>query len=370
LGARATGEIMAQMTWKNYALAGTAEGAADLGTEAFEHRVEEEWFSCKLDRKTLKQLTKRSDAVPLRIFGLWLGLLVVSGVLGFLTWGSWWCVLPFAVYGVLYSAADHRAHELSHGTPFKTRWLNTAFFQLCSFMTLREAFYYRWSHSRHHTHTIIVGRDPEIGAPRPTDVLGPVLDIFFLKDGVTQIARITRNATGRLTENGQHFVPEMERGKVIWSSRLYLAIIVATIAACIAVHSLLPAMFIVLPRFYGGPLSQVFNFTQHAGLDEDVYDHRLNTRTVLMNPVFAFLYANMNYHIEHHMFPMVPFYALPKLHALIKDQCPAPYRGLFAAYREIIPAIIRQRRDPTWFISRQLPGDAKPVYAKSVAVAA
>jgi hypothetical protein len=37
----------------------------------------------------------------------------------------------------------------------------------------------------------------------------------------------------------------------------------------------------------GTPLSQVFNITQHAGLDEDVYDHRLNTRTVLMNPVVA-----------------------------------------------------------------------------------
>jgi fatty acid desaturase len=101
-----------------------------------------------------------------------------------------------------------------------------------------------------------------------------------------------------------------------------------------------------------------------------VYDHRLNTRTVLMNPVFGFLYCNMNHHIEHHMFPMVPFYALPKLHALIKDQCPAPYRGLFAAYCEIVPAIIRQRRDPTWFISRRLPGDGRPVYANSVTVAA
>jgi fatty acid desaturase len=346
---------MAQVTWKNYALIGSADGASSLGSDAFEQRVEQEWFSCRIDRKTLKQITKRSDAVPLRHFGLWLGPLILSGVVGFLTWGSWWCVLPFAVYGVLYSAADHRAHELSHGTPFKTRWLNTAFYQLCAFMTLREAYYYRWSHSRHHTHTIIVGRDPEIGAPRPTDVVGPILDLFFLKDGPTQIGRIARNATGRLTENGQHFAPEMERGKVIWSSRLYLAIILATIVACVALRSILPAMFIVLPRFYGGPLSQIFNFTQHAGLDEDVYDHRLNTRTVLMNPVFDFLYINMNYHIEHHMFPVVPFYALPKLHDLIEDQCPAPYRGLLAAYREIIPAVLRQSHDPASFIQRSLP---------------
>ena len=39
----------------------------------------------------------------------------------------------------------------------------------------------------------------------------------------------------------------------------------------------------------------------HAGLDEDVLDHRLNSRTVIMNPVLRFVYMNMNYHIEHHV---------------------------------------------------------------------
>ena len=41
-------------------------------------------------------------------------------------------------------------------------------------------------------------------------------------------------------------------------------------------------------------------------------------RTVYMNPVLRFLYWNMNYHIEHHMFPMVPYHALPKLHEEMK----------------------------------------------------
>ena len=135
-------------------------------------------------------------------------------------------------------------------------------------------------------------------------------------------------------------------------------IILGVAAWCMATGSILPAMFVVLPRFYGGALSQVFNVMQHAGLDEDVYDHRLNTRTVIMNPVFSFLYANMNYHIEHHMFPMVPFYVLPELHALIKDQCPAPNRGVIAAYREIVPALIEQRRTPTHFVAKRLPEGA------------
>jgi fatty acid desaturase len=43
-----------------------------------------------------------------------------------------------------------------------------------------------------------------------------------------------------------------------------------------------------------------------------------------MNPISRFLYWNMNYHVEHHMFPMVPYHALPKLHETIKHDLPAP----------------------------------------------
>jgi fatty acid desaturase len=360
-----------RVAWKTYGLGGGgADAAAELDSDAFESTVEQEWFSCAVDRKTLKQLTKRSDGPPLRHFGLWLGLLVLSGVAGFLTWGTWWCVLPFAIYGVLYAASDHRAHELSHGTPFKTRWINEVLYQLAAFMTLHEAYYWRWSHSRHHTHTIIVGRDPEIAVQRPPSILGLLLDLFFIKSGLKMIGLILRNATGSLNADGRHFIPATEKPKVVWTSRIYVAIFAATIAACILTRSILPAMFIVLPRFYGGPLSQVFNITQHTCLDEDVYDHRLNTRTVLMNPVFDFLYMNMNYHIEHHMFPMVPFYALPRLHALIRNQCPKPYASLREAYAEIIPGLFRQRRDPSWFLVRELPGAATREDIRAYPVAA
>src|SRR5688500_11658592 len=114
---------MAQRKWKNYSLSGGTEGATDLTNDAFEDRVEAQWFSAKVDRKEFKRLIKRADGPALRHFGLWLGLLGASGVTAFLTWGTLWCIPAFAAYGILYSATDHRAHELSHGTPFKTRWL-------------------------------------------------------------------------------------------------------------------------------------------------------------------------------------------------------------------------------------------------------
>ena len=42
-----------------------------------------------------------------------------------------------------------------------------------------------------------------------------------------------------------------------------------------------------LPSIYGAWLYLVFGLTQHAGLAEDVLDHRLNSRTVYMNPCSA-----------------------------------------------------------------------------------
>ena len=90
-----------------------------------------------------------------------------------------------------------------------------------------------------------------------------------------------------------------------------------------------------------------------------------------MNPIFRFLYWNMNYHVEHHLFPLIPYHALPALHA--NDQGAVPRRPIpapLAAYREIIPTVIRQLREPTYFVKRELPAGATPLPARGPRVAA
>ena len=114
-------------------------------------------------------------------------------------------------------------------------------------------------------------------------------------------------------------------------------------------------MFIGLPTLYGAWLMPVYGHTQHAGLADNVLDHRLNCRTVYMNPINRFLYWNMNYHVEHHMFPLVPYHNLPRLHELVKADMPTPYPSLFAAWRELVPAVLRQVKDPSYFVERKLP---------------
>ena len=104
-----------------------------------------------------------------------------------------------------------------------------------------------------------------------------------------------------------------------------------------------------------GHASRNFGCLQHLGFTDDELDHRLNSRTIYINPVFRFLYWNMNYHVEHHIFPLIPYHALPKLHEKIKAQCPTPYPNMIAAYREILPTLAWQFRDSTYFIKRELP---------------
>lgn len=319
------------------------------------------WYTCPIPRKELKELMKRSDGPALRDTAIWIAAFLISGYGGYYFWGSWLCLPFFFVYGVLYgSSSDSRWHECGHGTAFRTRWMNDVVYHIACFMILREPTVWRWSHTRHHTDTIIVGRDPEIAYHRPPDVVGGLLNLFALKSGYFAIRKLFVHAGGRLTPEEETFIPEMERAKVYRVARIYLAIFAAVIVWCIAIGSILPAMFIGLPTFYGAWLHVVFGTTQHAGLDEDVLDHRLNSRTVYMNPIFRFVYWNMNYHVEHHMFPMVPYHALPRLHAAIKDDCPKPYNGLIETYAEILPALLRQLREPGYFVKRTLPAGARP----------
>ena len=55
------------------------------------------------------------------------------------------------------------------------------------------------------------------------------------------------------------------------------------------------------------------------------------------------------------MFPLVPYHNLPKLHELVKADMPPPYRGLWQAWREIVPAVSRQVKDPGYYVRRKLP---------------
>jgi MocE subfamily Rieske [2Fe-2S] domain protein len=327
--------------------------------------AEAQWYASPVPRDKMRELLERRDQPAIRDTIIWFALLFGFGIAGYLLWGTWWAILPFACYGVIYaSSSDPRWHEAGHGTAFKTDWMNNVLYEIASFMVLRESTRWRWSHARHHSDTIIVGRDQEIGVQRPANLWSVAANFINLQSWRAYATNIFLHASGRLDPAEATFIPDSERDKVIWRARIYLFIYAVVLALAISTRSILPLLYIGLPNLYGAWLMVIFGLTQHAGLAENVLDHRLNTRTVYMNRLNRYLYWNMGYHIEHHMFPLVPYHALPQLHELIKGDMPTPYNGLIEAYREIIPALIRQSKDANYYVKRRVPTPAKSTKAR------
>lgn len=355
-------DIFAPLKFKlqrSYALTGPErQSALDRGL------VDAQWYQTPVERKLLKQLMTRTDAAAIRDTAIWLGLMLAFAALGVWLWGSWWAILPFMAYGVLYSsAADSRWHECGHGSAFRTRWMNDAVYELASFFMMRNSVVWRWSHTRHHTDTIIVGRDPEISAMRPPQLIVLCLNLIGIESVPKSLWALGRNALGKLSSSEADFLPQSEHAKAFLIARIHIGIYLLTTASGLWFGSWLPLVLVGLPRAYGIWLLLVMGLPQHMGLAEDVLDHRLNARTMIFGPVLRFIYWNMNYHVEHHMYPLVPYHALPKLHEAVKHDCPEP-ETLFGAWRQIIPTVLRQLKDPTHFIHKKLPPGAGTLNAK------
>jgi Na+-transporting NADH:ubiquinone oxidoreductase subunit F len=348
---------------REYSLTGPAAAAAVAAGLA-----DAQWWVPPISPERLRALSTRNNWRPARDTALWLALIVGATVAAFLSLGHWYAVVAFAVFGALYGgSADSRWHENGHATAFRSRWANDVIYHLAAFMLLREPTLWRWSHFRHHSDTIIVGRDPEIAFPRPFPWRKLFLNYLNLINGPKMLWLIAQHAVGRIDPTTRDLVPEEEFCRVRWEARAYAALLGGMVAWAAVAGTIEPLLFIGLPSFYGAWMIWFFAVTQHAGLREDVLDHRLNTRTVYMNPVFRFLYLNMNYHLEHHLFPAVPYYNLPALHEEIKAYLPPPKPSVIAAYKEIFHVVRMQRRDPNWELpAPYLPPAGVPPKAKVV----
>ena len=347
---------LSHSTGRDYSLTGPeSERAIAAGLASAE------WYHSDVPRKVMKDLMRRTDGPATRDTALWFALLFATAGLGILFWGSWLAVPFFLAYGVLYgSACDSRWHECGHGTAFKTEWKNDVVYHIASFMVMRNPTTWRWSHARHHTDTIIVGRDPEIAFMRPTVIAKTALKFIAMPDVFLDLRTLFRQALGTLTPQEEDYIPLSERAKVVFWARVHMAIYAITVLAALVMGSILPLMIIGGPRIYGAWHMIMMGLLQHGGLAEDVLDHRLNSRTVMINPVSRWIYWNMNYHVEHHMFPMVPYHALPQLHALIKDDLPPPNTSILDGYRELLASLWRQRTEPDYYYRRALPPTARP----------
>jgi fatty acid desaturase len=331
------------------------------------------WYRCPVEPARLRELTARND---LQGFLQTLGHLLVVCVTAAVTWTLFdhraWAgfALALFVHGTIYTFLASGNHELSHGTVFKTRRLNTFFAYLFGLLTWFNPRDFKLSHAYHHLYTLHPRGDREVVLPT-TPSLHPLmlLQLFTLNivggRNEPYSFPIVQNirATVKLAFLRKHDVE--------WLNAVYdgreadLKVAVTWARVLLLFHAVLVALSIVLGLW---PLPLVVTlapFTanwwryfvfvpMHTGLKDNVPDFRLCTRSITLDPFSAFIYWRMNWHTEHHMFGAVPCYNLRKLSRAVAGDMPRP-RTLVGAWREIRMIWKKQKADPDYQFITPLP---------------
>lgn len=319
------------------------------------------WIRLKVEPVILKELTARSDAKGFRQVLIQLAVTMALGILSywaFKTQPLWISIPVFFIYATVYSFSGYTAaiHELSHNTVFKTKWLNELFIIIFSFMSWSDYVYFRISHTQHHAYTTHHDLDKEVVLPVTLRgwrfVLNAIFNTSKLTDDFSGILGIFRRALGIIKEGREAELfnnNEKVRNEMIrWNRLLILAhVVVATFIVITGEWLLL--LLITFAIFFGQWYNMLVSLTQHTGMEPDVTDFRKNCRSVILGPIGGFLYWQMHYHIEHHMYGGVPFYNLKKLRAVLEDQLPER-KNLAGAWIEIIDATQKQKADPGYHV--------------------
>ena len=324
------------------------------------NNISNEWFRANIDRKKLKELSRRSDYEGWKHIIIFTITLLTLGTISVYSWGSIWFIPVYLCYCMFWGGADAIWHECGHRTAFKTRKLNNFFYIIASFMNNFEPVRWRSSHSLHHSYTASVDpHDFEVDESifsKPTIfsfLIRFIPGYYFLILHKSLHLEIIQHALEYKTRVMKECIPEEKKIDCIRSSRIFVTLWLIIILFSFIFNSILPILLFLLPKFFIF-MNVVWGLTQHMGLKESTKDHRESTRSVRLNPIFSFIYWKMEYHIEHHMFPMVPSHKLPQLHEEIKHQLPKP-QSLFEAYKEIIPAVIKKSKNPDYYIPVKIP---------------
>jgi fatty acid desaturase len=224
-------------------------------------------------------------------------------------------------------------HETAHKTAFKTRALNVIIGQLCGSVIALPYQYYCLFHWDHHRFKQDPVRDPElVVAPRTDTLVRRALAFTGLPQLLGRVALIFRHALVGKVE--ARWVPEDKRTAVVREARIHLALYLLVAALSIVLGTAILLWIWLVPLVVGQLFLRPYLYTEHTGCGRSRSAFE-NTRTTCTTGLVRWITWNMPFHAEHHAYPSVPFHALPRLHALVRDRIVHTGRG----YREVIPAV-------------------------------
>lgn len=244
-----------------------------------------------------------------------------------------WPTAPIRIAGVLIIGVSIQAmaivmHEALHGNLFRhsalDRWVGFAL-AVPAFFSISA---YKVAHLNHHRCTRSENDQDDISNfCRTQKQYIALFYSWFIIGTVIYMVIIPWKAIAIASRRDRRRI-------VIEYSLMFLIYAVAVGLAIDTRHAGRLLLYWLIPAEVAVLLSNVRGLAEHLGTPRKG-GVVAKTRTVTSNRLISFLMLNLNYHLEHHLFPGIPWYNLPRLHQLLEPVCEsrgADVRRSYAVY--------------------------------------
>jgi fatty acid desaturase len=306
-----------------------------------------------LSRDEIRAFTRRSNATGL--FAIAWSWAVIAGCFAALALAPRPLVFVAAVIvlGGRQLALAVAMHEAAHGTLFQARWLNEVLTDwLCARPVWSDVARYREHHLAHHAHTG-TDRDPDLGLALAEPMSRGSLARKLARDisGASGLRRVV----GLLLIDAELLrfdvggsprrAPRRSLGyhaatlaKNLWKPLLANLVLFAVLDALGIGWTYLAWAAAYLTMF--SLVLRVRSLAEHA-CTERTADQFLNTRTTRAGWLARMTFAplHVNYHLEHHLLPTVPWWRLPALHRVLAERDALPAQSLARGYVHVLKLV-------------------------------
>ncbi|PPR62116.1 MAG: hypothetical protein CFH10_00927 [Alphaproteobacteria bacterium MarineAlpha4_Bin2] len=254
-----------------------------------------------------------------------IGLIVVSIVLALYWWTPWAIIPAMVVIAARQQACFVLAHDAAHYRLFRSRRLNDLVGRLLAAPVGLSMHTYRVLHRLHHNH-LYEDRDPDIplvaGYPRGRKYLAKKLvsDLFGLNAWKTYFyffgAPMINDDAEAVNRPLDDTSPELRRAarRDRWTVLAFH--LVAPVCAGFFGYLLEYLLLWIIPMVtIQQPLLRYRAICEHGAVSDTASPLFASRTNFAPRWLHWWMFPhNVNYHIEHHLYPSIPFYNLPECH--------------------------------------------------------
>lgn len=239
---------------------------------------------------------------------------------------GWLLLVPlYVLSGAALHGISLFTHEAVHGTLWPGARLNGLLGAICAWPVLQNFSAYRVLHLRHHRHLGLEG-DPDHyeNYTRWSWMVFTMNWLRLLIGYPVYIAAIPILGFRQGTPKQQV--------AIVAEVAAVLAIATVVWWSPVPSSSLLHAW--LFPMVVINTLVNIRGMSQHTLL-EHASDDIQGTRSILTSGLVRFFMCNENFHLEHHLYPGIPWHRLPEVHQRLKpelEQRGAPYIPSYTAF--------------------------------------